>query len=201
MSVLLREMAEQAIADSLRDSVRDPNAFSPFYEEYAEQILTYIAKRVYDVETAVDLMAEVFAKAFLKRRDFRGSTDAEARGWLYTIASREITDYFRRSKVELRAVQRLAMQIPRATEEDQARIIELAGLDELRGAIQLELDRLSPEQRNAVRLRIVEELPYDEVAQQLGISQEAARARVARGLRTLSKALERFQPPLKEGLA
>ena len=57
----------------------------------------------------------------------------------------------------------------------------------------------SAPQREALPLRVVDELPYTDVADSLGISQQAARARVARGLKTLAAALDR-QPSLKEGM-
>jgi RNA polymerase sigma-70 factor (ECF subfamily) len=55
--------------------------------------------------------------------------------------------------------------------------------------LKLELGRLSDEQREALQLRVVEETPYEEVARRLGVSEQAARARVSRGLRTLQRAL------------
>ena len=52
------------------------------------------------------------------------------------------------------------------------------GADEL-------LDELPASQREAVRLRIVDQLEYDQVALALGTSAAAARVRVHRGLETL----------------
>jgi DNA-directed RNA polymerase specialized sigma24 family protein len=41
-----------------------------------------------------------------------------------------------------------------------------------------------------VRLRVVDELDYPTVADRLGISEQAARARVSRGLRVLASAVD-----------
>jgi RNA polymerase sigma-70 factor (ECF subfamily) len=49
---------------------------------------------------------------------------------------------------------------------------------------------LPPDQRQAVNLRVVEGRPYDEVAALTGASEQAARARVSRGLRRLGSLLE-----------
>jgi RNA polymerase sigma-70 factor (ECF subfamily) len=49
---------------------------------------------------------------------------------------------------------------------------------------------LSAEHQTALRLRVVDELPYPAVAAQLAISEDAARARVSRGLRRLAEALD-----------
>jgi RNA polymerase sigma-70 factor (ECF subfamily) len=45
-----------------------------------------------------------------------------------------------------------------------------------------------------VRLRVVDELPYPDVAARLGISEQAARARVSRALRALAGALDDLRP-------
>jgi DNA-directed RNA polymerase specialized sigma24 family protein len=50
-------------------------------------------------------------------------------------------------------------------------------------------DGLSGEQREAVRMRVLEERSYDVVSRELGITETAARARVSRGLRALRRAM------------
>lgn len=77
-----------------------------------------------------------------------------------------------------------------AGEDDLREIEEAAGLASLRTMLGEELERLSHEQREALRLRVVEERPYPEVASVLGVSEQTARARVSRGLRALARALE-----------
>jgi RNA polymerase sigma factor (sigma-70 family) len=70
------------------------------------------------------------------------------------------------------------------------RIEELAGSSELRGRVAEELDALPVDQREAVRLRVVEEQGYQTLAQTLEISQDTARARVSRGLQALRAAID-----------
>jgi hypothetical protein len=83
---------------------------------------------------------------------------------LLTVARRQLSRYFRRAKVERRAIERLGISVPMIHEEDVAEIERRAGLVELRAALRVELARLSEQQRDALRLRIVEERPYPEVA-------------------------------------
>ena len=59
-----------------------------------------------------------------------------------------------------------------------------------------ELAALPAAQRDAVRLRIVDELSYDDLAARLGITPDNARARVSRGLRALTRAIT----PLQEAI-
>jgi len=172
----------------------DDVGFSRLYRSAAQDLLVFFARRTYDADAAADLMAESFAKAYLGRRRFRGSTEEEARAWLFGIARRRFAMYVRRGKAERRALRRLGLERPQLVEWEYARIEELAGLDAMRGPLAEHLGRLAPTQRSAVDLRVVQELPYPDVADRLGISEQAARARVSRALRALGSALDGLAP-------
>ena len=102
--------------------------------------------------------------------------------------------------MQRRAIKRLGLQVPQITESEEARILELAELDPLRAAVRSELAKLSAAQQEALQLRVVDDLAYEEVAKRLDITEQAARARVARGLRVLADALDRHESRM-EGLA
>jgi len=170
--------------------MKDANEFAAVYEREARTVLVFVARRTADAQVALDITAETFALAFRARHSFRGTTEAEQRAWLLTIARRQVGRYRRRGVVERRALQRLGAEVPVAHEDDLREIEEAAELAQLRSLISAGLARLSRGQRDAVRLRVVEERPYGEVADLLGISEETARARVSRGLKTLGRALE-----------
>lgn len=184
----------------LRAARKDPEAFGRFYLEHIESLVAFITRRTFDIEVAWELAAESFARAYLKRNSFRGHTDREAAAWLFSIANREILQYQRRCSIERKALTRLGVDPPSLNSDEEARILELAELDELRTAVRIELARLNDDQREALSLRVVEELPYEEVAERLGISQQTARARVFRGLRNLANALDMSNPKTKEQL-
>jgi RNA polymerase sigma factor (sigma-70 family) len=63
--------------------------------------------------------------------------------------------------------------------------MRLAASGELRERLATALDGLVVEQRDVLRLRVVEGRPYSEVARELGISEQTARARTSRALRAL----------------
>ncbi|HZV76065.1 MAG TPA: sigma-70 family RNA polymerase sigma factor [Conexibacter sp.] len=181
----------------LRRSVHDPEAFAQFYDEYASGVLAFIARRTFDVEVARDLTAETFAQAFCSRRRFRGTTDGEAAGWLYAIARHLLSRYVRNGIVERKATERLGIAVPELVEGDYDRVVQLAGLAEMRVIVSEAFERLRPDQREAVRLRVVDEVPYSEIAARLAISEPTARARVSRGLRQIASALDAV-PQIRE---
>jgi RNA polymerase sigma factor (sigma-70 family) len=163
--------------------------FNALYDANAQALLVFFTRRTLDAHTARDLWAETFAQAFASRRRFRGSSQEDARAWLYGIAHRQLAQLYRRGAVEQRALRRLAAEPPPLSDADVERLEELAGLAHLRDEVSEAMDQLPPRLREAIALRVVEELPYKEVAARLDITPEAARVRVSRALHTLRTAL------------
>jgi RNA polymerase sigma factor (sigma-70 family) len=168
----------------------DADAFARLYEAESESVLVFLARRALDVEIAVELTAETFAVALGSWTALRNLTAEQKRAWLFTVARRRYSRYLRRAKVERRVLARVGVEVPWVGAEDVALIEQRAGLAALRGLVARELGRLSHEHQKALRLRVVEERSYEDVARELGVSEPAARARVSRGLRRLSAALE-----------
>ncbi len=167
----------------------DPRAFRELYDRLAEDLLGYFYRRVRDAEVAADLLAETFAVAFERRHSFR-DRGAPGAAWLYGIAAKELSRWYRSRAVELRAVRRLGLQIPALDDESIARIEALADGCEDRAAMAAALARLPDAERSAVELRVVAELDYTEIAARLRCSEGAARTRVHRGLHRLNRFME-----------
>jgi RNA polymerase sigma-70 factor (ECF subfamily) len=171
----------------------DADAFSELYRREGESVLIFLTRRTWDSETALELTAETFAVALRSWRKLRSLEPEQQRAWLFTVARRQLAHYLRRATVERKAMHRLGMQIPPVDHDNLMLIERRAGLPELSRAIGLELARLSPTQRDALHLRVIEERSYEEISLQLGVSEQTVRARVSRGLRTLARALEPYQ--------
>jgi len=168
----------------------DPDAFVAFYREEAEALLLFLARRSFDAEVAVELTAETFAQAWRAWGRVRADSREEMRAWLFTIARRQLGHYLRRGRTRRAAIDRLGMTMPRAHEDDLAAIESAAELPSTRASLGAALEKLSRDQRDAVRMRVVDELPYCELARRLGVSEATARARVSRGIRALQDALQ-----------
>ena len=157
------------------------------YRRESARLLVFFTRRTYDAQLAVDLVAETFARAYESRARVRGEQPA---AWLWGIARNVLRDAHRRGSAERRALRRVAVEPPALNDGEVARIEELAGLGELRSAVAAALQTLPAEQREALQLRVVDELDYPTVADRLGVSEVAARARVSRALRALAGALD-----------
>lgn len=168
--------------------------FSAFYAGHSRDVLMFFTRRTYDAETALDLTAETFAQALHSQKRYRGKSDDEAAAWVHGIARHLLARYFRKGEVESRALERLGVDVPAASTDELGRIEELADLASLRSSTADALRELTSDQRRALELRVVRELPYPVVAAQLGVTEQTARARVSRGLRALADHLDRCIP-------
>jgi RNA polymerase sigma-70 factor (ECF subfamily) len=158
------------------------------YRDHRDDLLAYLARRTADPEVALDLLAETFAQAVASQKRFRAEGDPAA--WLYGIAKKQLALFYRRGKAQRKALTRLGIERETPSPEVLAEVAHRSGLEQLRTELQVAMASLSPSTRDAVRLRVVDELSYDDLAARLGISEGAARVRVSRGLAALAGALD-----------
>jgi RNA polymerase sigma-70 factor (ECF subfamily) len=183
-------MDERSDAELLIASRSEPRAFVEVYRRHAEDLLRYFARRTLDPEAAAELTAETFAEAYASRRNYR-DTGADGVAWLYGIARHQLSRFFRHGRIDAAARRKLGMPQRDLPPEDYERIEELVDLAPIRDALVDALDTLGEDQRDALRLRVIDGLPYADVAERLGCDPAAARQRVSRGLRAMGLALQR----------
>ena len=169
-------------ADLVRTA--DARAFGELYGRHVDAVHGWFAARV--AWAAADLTAETFARAWLSRRTFRDERDGSALPWLLGIGRNVLRESARHDRVETAARQRLGLPLELADDDFAAVEERLSPRPSLRAA----LDALPPHERQALELRVVDELPYDDVARSLRIRPAAARLRVSRALRRLSAVKE-----------
>ena len=187
VQVVRREFEKASDAELLRAGTAE--GFEEVYNRHAVQVFAWSRARVGD--HAADLTAEVFARAWLGRSRFRHETDASALPWLLGIARNVLLESLRKRRVEDAARRRLG--IPRLLVRDAA----LDAIDDGRAFSESERRTLAslPEQdRELLRLRVVEERPYRDIAVRLRCTPQAARHRVSRLLRQLQYTLGGQQP-------
>jgi RNA polymerase sigma-70 factor (ECF subfamily) len=165
--------------------------FLKLYKRMAGVLLVFFQRRVHDAELATDLTADTFTMALERREQYRGSTDDELSGWLWAIARSLLRDHERREETGRRTAGRLSRERRALTDREIERIEDLAGIRELREAVAAGMADLPPDHRDAVALRVLEDMSYVEIAQRLDITPSGARTRVSRGLRILADRIRR----------
>ncbi|MGA8529053.1 MAG: RNA polymerase sigma factor [Acidobacteriaceae bacterium] len=147
---------------------------------------------------AEDLTQEVFLKVYGNLSGFdltRGSFQT----WITTMTRNLLVDHFRRSRAQrvtdsmdagwegdgddIPLLQRLAEQGP--TQHDRAVQKEIEKM------VQEALTKISPELREAVILRDLQDMDYKEIAQVLRIPEGTVKSRISRGRAELARILER----------
>jgi RNA polymerase sigma factor (sigma-70 family) len=167
-------------AELLAAAGKDASAFRELYDRYCERIHRFQLGRTRNRDAALDLTAETFAQVWLSRDRFRDLADGSAAPWLYAIARHVLVASVRKGRLEEQARTQLGLLRSDAPAEPSSLWVE--GLDEA-------FADLPPELRQAIELRIVEDLPYAEVAAAIGTTSGAARVRVHRGLNALRERL------------
>ena len=182
----------QTDAELIRAARQNADAFGELYRRHAEAIHSWFRRRA-DGRDTDDLTAETFAQAALSLRRFRDDADGSAAPWLFGIARNLLARQHERKGIETRARRKLGMPI-RSEEPGFDEVDERARADGLAAPLDTALARLPAGQREALELRVVDELPYRDVASTLGCSEPAARLRVMRALDSLTRMLKEARP-------
>jgi RNA polymerase sigma factor (sigma-70 family) len=167
-----------------------PARFVELYDRTLPGLLGYFVRRTLDAQVAADLAAETLAEAYASRGRFRDRGEGSASAWLYTIARRQFGRYLRRLRVEDAARRRLGMERLQLGPEDIERIEALVDFEHLGRQVSAAFGELRADQREALRLRVIDGRSYREIAATLDCSEDVVRARVSRGLKRLAAQLE-----------
>jgi RNA polymerase sigma factor (sigma-70 family) len=176
-------------AELLASAGQDPAAFGELYDRHAGAVFRWARRAGLTEADALDLVSELFARAWVSRKRFRDPGDGNAAPWLFGIARNLVAAHRRSGRIEAKARKRL--RVPPVHEADQSEAVEervdaLASRSELRRAF----EALPQAQRAAIRLRVVEGLGYPDIAVQLQCTETTARKWVSLGLRFLRNQME-----------
>ncbi len=163
-----------------------------------ENLVKIHTRRVYAIayrftgseQSAQDLTQEVFLRVFRSLKSFRAG-EGSFTVWLGRLTRNLLIDHYRRSKME-RATSSLEEQLPMIEERTaETRTEGLLAGREAGEALQAALAKLSPELRETVILRDLEELEYREIAQVLQVPEGTVKSRLNRGRAELARILRR----------
>src|SRR5436190_5535426 len=140
---------------------------------------------------AQDLTQEVFLRVFRSLKSYRSNEGAFAT-WLARLSRNLLIDHYRRTRQD-RATDSIEEQLPMIEERaaTSARPEGLLAGREASEVLQAELQRLSPDLREAVILRDLQEMEYREIADVLKIPEGTVKSRLNRGRADLARVLRR----------
>ncbi len=166
-----------------------------------EDLVRTHTRRVYSVcfrftgndHEAQDLTQDVFLRIFRTLKSFR-SGEGSFQVWLMRVTRNLLIDNYRRQKQE-RSTDSIEDQLP-VLEEKAAISARTDGMVAGREAgeiLQTALEKLSPELRETLILRDLEELEYREIAQVLGVPEGTVKSRLNRGRTELARVLRKYK--------
>ncbi|MEL7157826.1 MAG: RNA polymerase sigma factor [Actinomycetota bacterium] len=178
---------ESAEVDELIDKARDGDhpAFEELVRRTYADTYTLAFRLVGDEEDARDVVQETYLRALKGIKRFRG--DAQFTTWLHRITANCANTYLgRRGRHDhdpLPDDPAIADAHPQVDPEQRA------GIGDLREQLTEALLALPPKLRAVVVLRDIYDLPHDSIADQLGITESAAKVRLHRARKRLRERL------------
>lgn len=163
------------------DEPEHVSGFADLYHEYFPRVFAYVYGRVQDKDVSLDIVSDVFEKAFIKLQSLRSR---EAFGsWLFTIARHEVASHWRKEKPAAKAIQEAGWDQklhhqPGDPEEallHQERIANLVHL----------LRKLPRREQEILSLKFDAELTNRQIAHILNTSEVNVRVTIFRALRKL----------------
>jgi len=157
-------------------------AVTRLYVDSVPRVLGYV--RAQGISDPEDVVSEVFVSMVRNLAHFEGDEDA-FRGWLFTIAHRRVVDERRRRGRRPEApvdseVMEGAMGAGGDGEADAMSRLRVQG-------VIAAVDRLTPDQRSVLLLRVLADLPIAEIAQIVGKGEPAVKALLRRAVATMGR--------------
>jgi RNA polymerase sigma-70 factor (ECF subfamily) len=173
--LIFREVEDRDLIGKARRG--DVDAYNGLVSRWEKRVYTYLVRAVGDREDALDLAQETFLKAY------RGLARLESverfPQWLFRIAHNESISMHRRNRMQFDYD-----SDPEAAAPAAGRRVLGAG-SELKLAVEQALDRLTPEQREAVVLKVYQGFKFDEIAAIVGCPASTVKSRVYSGMEAL----------------
>jgi RNA polymerase sigma-70 factor (ECF subfamily) len=166
-------------------TVMGDRTFECLMSDHHAEIYRYVLRVTGRRQDADDLAQETFLRAFRAHRTL--PPDANARAWLFAIATNLTRNHFRSQKRRRLAY---AAAVTEARDADEERPDGVTLSREIGTAVDRVVSGLPLKQRLAFLQRKVHGLEYDAIGQSLQCSAETARAHVFQALRKVRRALE-----------
>jgi RNA polymerase sigma-70 factor (ECF subfamily) len=160
--------------------------FSDLYHDYFPKVFAYVYGRVQDKEVSLDIVSDVFEKAYMKMKSLRSPESFGS--WLFTIARNEVSSHWRKEKPAARAAQEAAWENelhhqPKNPEETLLHKERLAALSAL-------VKQLPKREQEIISLKFDAELTNREIAHILSTSEVNVRVTIFRALRKLRERMK-----------
>ncbi len=170
----------------------DGSAWEELVRRHTRRIFNICYRFTGNRTEAEDLAQEVFLRVYRTLGSYRSAHGGFAT-WMTSVTRNLLIDHYRRTKRD-RVTDSLddAMPVVENKESVARRPDEQALLGELSGQVQVALTKLSPELREAVILRDLQQLEYIEIQRVLAVPEGTVKSRINRGRIDLARILQQM---------
>jgi RNA polymerase sigma-70 factor (ECF subfamily) len=170
----------------------DGSAWEELVRRHTRRIFNICYRFTGNGTDAEDLSQEVFLRVYRTLGSYR-SAHGGFTTWMSSVTRNLLIDHYRRTKRD-RITDSLddAMPVVENKESAGRRPDEQALLGELSGQVQAALTKLSPELREAVILRDLQQLEYGEIQRVLSVPEGTVKSRINRGRIELARILQQM---------
>lgn len=185
------ESDDLRLVELLRQGVE--GAYEELLARFQQQVYTLSLRLLNDSSEAADVVQEVFLKVFRNISNFRGQSTLKT--WIYRITINEAHNarrwFFRhrRREVDLDTDPEESRNWKEIIPDRSRTPFEMALEGEQHTMIEAALNRINPIFREAVVLRDITDLSYEEIAEILGVSLGTVKSRILRGREALREEL------------
>jgi RNA polymerase sigma-70 factor, ECF subfamily len=176
----------------------DPVAWEEIVQRFHRRIYNICYRFAGSADDAQDLTQEVFIKVFRTVGSFDGDK-ASFNTWVTTVARNLLVDHFRKTRNDRATDSIDALQ---GADEDGPTLADRLASDgpsaqthvegrERREMVHRALQQISPDLREAVILRDLQDMDYREIAQVLKVPEGTVKSRINRGRAELARLLQR----------
>jgi RNA polymerase sigma-70 factor (ECF subfamily) len=182
---------EQELLD--RCLAGEDSAWEALLKSYNRKIYNLCYRFTGRAEEAEDVTQEVFIKVFQTLKSYHAAQGSFTT-WLNRVARNHLVDHYRRARKD-RVTSSLEDELPEAEQHPSPHMEPTGQVEsrERREVLQQALDKLSPDLREAVILRDLHDLDYEEIAQVLSVPQGTVKSRINRGRLELGRVLKRME--------
>lgn len=170
----------------------DGSAWEELVRRHTRRIFNICYRFTGNGTQAEDLSQDVFLRVYKTLGSYRSAHGGFAT-WLTSVTRNLLIDHYRRTKHD-RQTDSLedAMPVVENKESSARRPDQQALLGELSSQVQSALTKLSPELREAVILRDLQQLEYNEIRQILDVPEGTVKSRINRGRIELARVLQQM---------
>lgn len=165
-------------------SKKDLSNFEIIYNEYKADVFRYIQAKTHNRDTTEEVVSITFLKAMENISKFT-STGKSIKCWLFIIARNDLYSRYLATKDSIQ----LDEEIDSISKSEEQVLDQLMN-DEEYGMLIEKLERTSPIQVEILRLKIWDELKFNEIANILGVTTASAKMQYYRALKDIKKDLE-----------